>query len=84
MAPAASIEMAIWAAVGGRGTLAGPIAGAFVVNGGKSWFTQVLPEAWLYVLGALFIAVTLFLPRGLAGLVDTARRVWQQRRGSLA
>jgi urea transport system permease protein len=68
MSPAASIEMAIWAAVGGRGTLIGPIAGAFFVNGAKSWFTAALPELWLYVLGALFIAVTLFLPQGLAGL----------------
>jgi urea transport system permease protein len=69
MSPAASIEMAIWAAVGGRGTLVGPIVGAFFVNGAKSWFTQAFPEFWLYFLGALFIAVTLFLPNGLIGLV---------------
>jgi len=68
MSPAASIEIAIWAAVGGRGTLIGPIVGAFFVNGAKSWFTQVFPEFWLYFLGALFIAVTLFLPNGLVGL----------------
>jgi urea transport system permease protein len=68
MSPAASIEMAIWAAVGGRGTLIGPIIGAFFVNGAKSWFTQVAPEYWLFVLGGLFIAVTLFLPHGLIGL----------------
>ncbi|MFY8016673.1 MAG: ABC transporter permease subunit, partial [Inhella sp.] len=68
MSPAASIEMAIWAAVGGRGTLIGPIIGAFFVNGGKSVFTAWLPELWLFVLGALFIAVTLFLPQGLIGL----------------
>jgi urea transport system permease protein len=68
MSPAASIEMAIWAAVGGRGTLMGPIVGAFFVNGAKSWFTQVAPEYWLFVLGGLFIAVTLFLPHGLIGL----------------
>ncbi|MFM2448781.1 MAG: hypothetical protein RIS44_1231 [Pseudomonadota bacterium] len=68
MSPAASIEMAIWAAVGGRGTLIGPIVGAFFVNGAKSWFTQVAPEYWLFVLGGLFIAVTLFLPHGLIGL----------------
>src|SRR5476651_2020593 len=65
MSPASSIEMAIWAAVGGRGTLVGPIIGAFFVNGAKSWFTQAFPEFWLYFLGALFIAVTLFLPRGI-------------------
>ncbi|MCE4554685.1 urea ABC transporter permease subunit UrtC [Pelomonas cellulosilytica] len=68
MSPAASIEMAIWAAVGGRGTLIGPVLGAFFVNGTKSVFTAVWPEGWLYVLGALFIAVTLFLPTGLVGL----------------
>lgn len=72
MTPAASIEMAIWAAVGGRGTLIGPIVGAFFVNGAKSWFTQAFPEFWLYFLGLLFIAVTLFLPQGIVGL---ARRI---------
>jgi urea transport system permease protein len=68
MSPAASIEIAIWTAVGGRATLIGPIIGALFVNGAKSWFTQVFPEFWLYFLGALFIAVTLFLPQGIAGL----------------
>jgi len=67
MQPANSIEMAIWVAVGGRGTLAGPIVGALIVNGAKSWFTVALPDAWLYVLGLLFIGVTLFLPRGIMG-----------------
>ncbi|MGD9833635.1 MAG: urea ABC transporter permease subunit UrtC [Piscinibacter sp.] len=74
MSPAASIEMAIWAAVGGRGTLIGPIVGAFVVNGGKSVFTQYFPEFWLYVLGAMFIAVTLFLPQGIVGLFRRAKK----------
>jgi urea transport system permease protein len=69
MSPAAGIEMAIWAAVGGRGTLIGPIIGAFFVNGAKSWFTVAFPEFWLYFLGALFIAVTLFLPNGIIGLL---------------
>jgi urea transport system permease protein len=68
MTPAASIEIAIWTAVGGRATLIGPIVGAFFVNGAKSWFTQAFPEIWLYFLGALFIAVTLFLPQGIVGL----------------
>lgn len=76
MSPAASIEIAIWAAVGGRATLIGPIVGAFAVNGAKSWFTQAFPEFWLYFLGALFIAVTLFLPQGLVGLF---RRVKEKR-----
>ncbi|WP_295856190.1 urea ABC transporter permease subunit UrtC [uncultured Xylophilus sp.] len=68
MSTAASIEMAVWAAVGGRATLVGPILGAFLVNGMKSWLTVVAPEFWLYCLGGLFIAVTLFLPDGVVGL----------------
>jgi urea transport system permease protein len=68
MSPAAGIEIAIWAAVGGRATLIGPIVGAFFVNGAKSWFTVAFPEFWLFFLGALFIAVTLFLPDGIVGL----------------
>ena len=67
MSAAAGIEMAIWTAVGGRATLIGPIIGAFFVNGAKSWFTVAFPEFWLYFLGALFIAVTLFLPDGIVG-----------------
>ena len=69
MSPAAGIEIAIWAAVGGRGTLVGPILGAFFVNGAKSWFTVAFPEFWLFFLGVLFIAVTLFLPHGIMGLL---------------
>ena len=69
MSTASGIEIAIWAAVGGRGTLIGPIVGAFFVNGAKSWFTQAFPEFWLYFLGLLFILVTIFLPRGIIGLV---------------
>jgi urea transport system permease protein len=74
MSTAASIEIAIWAAVGGRATLIGPIVGAFLVNGAKSWLTVTAPEYWLYFLGALFIAVTLFLPNGIVGLVKKLRR----------
>jgi urea transport system permease protein len=77
MSPANSIEIAIWAAVGGRGTLFGPILGAFAVNGAKSWFTVAWPEFWLYFLGLLFILVTLFLPRGLMGIA--APRARRQR-----
>ncbi|MDP2000961.1 MAG: urea ABC transporter permease subunit UrtC [Rhodoferax sp.] len=69
MSPANSIEIAIWAAVGGRASLIGPIVGAFIVNGAKSWLTVAYPEYWLYFLGALFIGVTLFLPHGIVGLV---------------
>jgi urea transport system permease protein len=68
MSPANSIEIAIWTAVGGRGTLIGPVLGAAAVNLGKSWFTQALPEYWLYVLGLVFVVVTLYFPRGIAGL----------------
>jgi urea transport system permease protein len=74
MQPSNSVEMAIWVAVGGRGTLLGAAVGALLVNGGKSWFTGALPELWLYVLGALFIAVTLFLPRGIVGTLDRSGR----------
>ncbi len=73
MSPSASIEIAIWTAVGGRATLIGPILGAVFVNFAKSWFTVAFPEFWLFFLGALFIAVTLFLPDGLMGLVRRRR-----------
>jgi urea transport system permease protein len=68
-APANSIEAVIWVAVGGRGTLVGAALGAVVVNIGKSWFTGALPELWLFALGGLFVFVTLFLPKGLLGLL---------------
>ena len=74
MSPANSIEIAIWVAVGGRGSLVGPILGAFIVNGAKSWFTQAFPEFWLFFLGLLFILVTLYLPRGVVGLLQRGRR----------
>jgi urea transport system permease protein len=69
-APANSIEVVVWTAVGGRGTLIGPIIGAVLVNGGKSFFTGAFPEFWLYALGALFICVTLFMPKGIVGTVQ--------------
>jgi urea transport system permease protein len=65
----------IWVSVGGRGTLYGAAAGAILVNYLKTYFTAALPEFWLYALGGIFIGVTIFLPRGLAGLVPVARRV---------
>jgi urea transport system permease protein len=74
MSPGNSIEIAIWTAVGGRGTLIGPVIGAAAVNLAKSFFTQALPEYWLYVLGLLFILVTLYLPRGIAGLWTAKRQ----------
>jgi urea transport system permease protein len=69
-APANSIEVVIWTAVGGRGTLIGPIIGAVAVNFGKSYFTAAFPEFWLFALGALFVATTLFLPKGIVGLFN--------------
>ncbi len=67
--PANSIEVVIWTAVGGRGTIIGPIIGGLLVNAGKSIFTGVWPEYWLYALGALFVLVTLFMPKGIVGLI---------------
>jgi urea transport system permease protein len=66
--PGNSIEAVVWVALGGRGTLVGAALGAFAVNGLKTWLTTVAPDLWLFVLGGLFVAVTLFLPRGLVGL----------------
>jgi urea transport system permease protein len=80
-APASSIEAVIWVAVGGRGTLVGPILGAVTVNGFKSWFTGEFPEIWLFALGGLFIGVTLFFPRGIIG---TLLHRHAQRRERLA
>jgi urea transport system permease protein len=72
--PANSIEAVIWVAVGGRGTLVGAALGAVLVNAAKSWLTGALPELWLFALGALFVGVTLFLPKGLLGLLDRLPR----------
>jgi urea transport system permease protein len=80
MSPANSIELVIWVAVGGRGTLVGPVLGAAVVNGLKSWFTAAMPQYWLFVLGAIFIVVTLYLPDGIVGLAKAiAGRVAARR-----
>ena len=75
-----SIEMVIWVATGGRGTLIGPIIGAGTINGLKTWFTSVFPEFWLYALGLIFVLVTIFLPQGIVGLV----RKLSQRKGQTA
>jgi urea transport system permease protein len=68
-APINSIEVVIWVAVGGRGSLYGAVAGAVLVNYAKTYLTGAFPEVWLYALGALFVLVTIFLPRGIVGLV---------------
>ncbi|MHB2166422.1 urea ABC transporter permease subunit UrtC [Alsobacter sp. R-9] len=75
-APANSIEAVIWVAVGGRGTLVGAALGAVLVNWAKTWLTGALPEIWLFALGALFIVVTLFMPKGIVGTLSA----WSQRR----
>jgi urea transport system permease protein len=75
MSPANSIEMVIWVAIGGRGTLVGPILGAFAVNGLKSWLTAAFPELWLFALGLLFILVTLFMRKGIVGTLPAIARL---------
>ncbi len=75
-APSNSIEAVIWVAVGGRGTLVGAALGAVLVNFGKTFFTGALPEYWLFALGALFVLVTLFLPKGIVGTLSQ----WAARR----
>jgi urea transport system permease protein len=73
-APANSIEAVIWVAVGGRGTLVGAVIGGIGVNFAKSYFTGALPEVWLFALGGLFVVVTLFMPKGVLGLLGLLRR----------
>lgn len=72
--PLNSIELVVWVAVGGRATLYGAVAGALMVNYAKSYFTAVLPEVWLFALGTLFIVVTVFLPKGIIGLLSQLRK----------
>lgn len=79
MQPSNSIELAIWVAVGGRGTLVGAFLGALLLNGAKSWLTAAFPSAWLYVLGATFVLVTLYLPRGVVGLIPVLQKVRRRR-----
>ena len=79
--PANSIEIVVWVAVGGRGTLYGAVLGAVLINYAKSYFTGALPEAWLFVLGGLFIGSTLFLPKGIVGALKRARAAVAARRG---
>ena len=80
--PLNSIELVVWVAVGGRATLYGAVIGAILVNYGKTVFTGIMPEAWLFALGGLFVAVTLFLPRGLVGLADNVRQRLRKNSGT--
>jgi urea transport system permease protein len=76
--PANSIEAVIWVAVGGRGTLVGAVIGAVLVNFAKTVLTGAFPEIWLFVLGGLFVVVTLFMPRGLVGLWSSLAWRWHR------
>ncbi len=80
-APAGSIEAVIWVAVGGRGTLVGAVLGAVLINFAKTYFTGALPEYWLFALGGLFVAATLFLPKGIMGLFGKGMPSFVRRRG---
>lgn len=72
--PLNSIELVVWVAVGGRGTLYGAVAGAFIVNYAKTYFTGAMPEIWLFALGTLFVVVTVFMPKGIIGLIEKYRQ----------
>lgn len=72
--PINSIEIAIWVSAGGRGTLYGAVIGALSVNYAKTVFTTVLPDLWLFALGGIFVAVTLFMPKGLVGLFARGKK----------
>jgi urea transport system permease protein len=83
MAPDKSLEAVVWVAVGGRGTLIGPIVGAIVVNALKSWATRAFPDLWLIILGAMFAIVVLFMPKGLVGLPKQLYSLFQRGVASL-
>ena len=72
--PLNSIELVVWVAVGGRGTLYGAALGAFIVNYSKTYLTGALPEVWLFALGALFVFVTLYMPKGIVGLMKRRQK----------
>ena len=78
MAPDKSLEAVVWVAVGGRGTLIGPVIGAFAVNAMKSWATRAYPDLWLMFLGLTFILVTLFMPKGIFGLPEQLGKLKQR------
>ena len=80
MAPDKSLEAVVWCAVGGRGTLLGPILGAISVNALKSYATRAFAEQWLYILGILFILVVLFVPNGIVGIPAQISH-WRKKMG---
>lgn len=80
MTPDKSLEAVVWVAVGGRGTLVGPIIGAIGINALKSWATRAFPDLWLLILGGLFILVVLFLPGGVVSLPAELKKGWNKLR----
>lgn len=78
-----SIEMVLWVALGGRGTLIGAVIGAVVLNAAKTGISEAYPEGWLFVLGGLFVTVVLFMPNGLVGVYRRLARM-MKRRGEVA
>jgi urea transport system permease protein len=84
MTPDKSLEAVVWVAVGGRGTLLGPILGAIAINALKSWATKEYPDYWLIILGVLFILVVLFLPGGLVSIPDRIKAAWAKFRKPVA
>ncbi len=82
MTPAKSIEAVVWVAVGGRGTLIGPIIGAIGINALRSWATHAYPDSWLIILGAIFLVVVLFLPGGVVSLPAKIAALWRRRRSA--
>ena len=69
-----SIEMALWVAIGGRGTLIGAVIGALSLNWGKSLFSEAYPDMWQYLLGAMLIIVVVFLPKGIVGVAESVKQ----------
>jgi urea transport system permease protein len=79
-----SLEAVVWVAVGGRGTLIGPVIGAIFINALKSWSTRAYPDMWLLILGTLFILVTVFMPKGIVGVPGQLRAIRERFRSKSA
>jgi urea ABC transporter permease protein UrtC len=79
MEPSKSLEAVVWCAVGGRGTIVGPIIGAFVVNSLESWARRAFPDLWLIILGGMFILIVLFMPKGIVGLPEQLRDLFWKK-----
>jgi urea transport system permease protein len=80
MDPTKSLEAVVWVAVGGRGTLIGPVIGAIGVNAMKSWATQAFPDLWLIILGGTFVLIVLFLPKGIVGITAQVKALLEKRK----